>query len=123
MIINKGLPSFYLTINPADIFNPVVKFLAGSEIDVDHLLPDQVPSYLEQSILVVKNPFVASKFFNLYMKSFVKNLLGHDPCHPDNEGILGSVSGYYGCIKAQGRGTLHCHMLVWLKGALNCEQI
>jgi len=35
MIIDKGLPSFYITINPADVFNPVVKFLVGSEIDVD----------------------------------------------------------------------------------------
>jgi hypothetical protein len=123
MIIDKGLPSFYLTINPADVFNPVVKFLAGSEIDVDHLLPDQVPSYLEQSILVAKNPFVASKFFNIYMKSFVKNILGHDPHQPNNEGILGFVNGYYGCVEAQGRGTLHCHMLIWLEGALNCEEI
>jgi len=111
-IVEKGLPSFYLTINPADVFNPVVKFLARSEIDVDRLLPEQVPSYLEQSILVAKNPFVASKFFNLYMKPFVKNILGHDPHNQDNEGILGTVSGYYGCVEAQGRGTLHCHMLV-----------
>ena len=68
MIVEKGLPSFYITINPADVFNPVVKFLGGSEIDVDQLLPEQVPSYLEQSILVAKNLFVASKFFNLYMQ-------------------------------------------------------
>ena len=123
MIIDKGLPSFYLMINPADMFNPVVKFLAGSEIDVDQLFPDQVPSYLKQSILVAKNLFVASKFFNLYMKSFIKRILGYDPHHPNNEGILGSVNGYYGCVEAQGRGTLHCHMLVWLEGALNCEEI
>ena len=123
MIVEKCLPSFYLTINPADVFNPVVKFLAGSEINVDKLLPEQVPAYIEQSILVAKNPFIASKFFNLYMKSFVKNVLGHDPCNPGNEGILGTVSGYYGCVEAQGHGTLHCHMLVWLDGALNCEEI
>jgi hypothetical protein len=123
LIVEKGLPSFYITINPADVFNPVVKFLAGSEIDVDRLLPEQVPSYLEQSILVAKNPFVASKFFNLYMKSFIKNVLGHNSPDGDNEGILGNVNGYYGCVEAQGRGTLHCHMLVWLKGALNCEEI
>ena len=120
MIVEKGLPSFYLTINPADMFNPVIKFLARLEIDVDRLLPEQVPSYLEQSILVAKNPFIASKFFNLYMKSFVKNILGHDPHNQDNEGILGTISSYYGCVEAQGRGILQ---LVWLDGALNCEEI
>ena len=57
------------------------------------------------------------------MKSFVKNILGYNPCHPNNEGILGSVNGYYRCVEAQGRGTLHCHMLVWLEEALNCEEI
>ena len=64
LIVEKGLPNFYITINPADVFNPLVKFLAGTEIDVDALLPEDVPSYIEQSILVVKNPVVASKFFN-----------------------------------------------------------
>ncbi|KAJ3858403.1 hypothetical protein EV359DRAFT_75862 [Lentinula novae-zelandiae] len=26
------------------------------------------------------------------------------------------TKGYYGCIEAQGRGTLHCHMMIWLEG-------
>jgi hypothetical protein len=67
-MIEKGLPSFYITINPADVFNPVVKFLAGSEIDVDKLLPEDVPNYWDQSVLIAKNPVVAAQFFNLYMK-------------------------------------------------------
>jgi hypothetical protein len=68
LMIEKGLPSFYITINPADVFNPVVKFLAGSEIDVDKLLPEDVPNYWDQSVLIAKNPVVAAQFFNLYMK-------------------------------------------------------
>jgi hypothetical protein len=126
LIIERGLPSFYITINPADVFNPLVKFLAGSEIDIDALLPEEVPSYMEQSILVAKNPVIASKFFNIYMKAFIKNILQFDPESHENknkQGILGLVNGYYGCVEAQGRGTLHCHMLVWLDGALNCEEI
>ena len=30
MIMSKGLPSFYITINPADVYNPLVNFLAGA---------------------------------------------------------------------------------------------
>ncbi|KAJ6555899.1 hypothetical protein B0H19DRAFT_875334, partial [Mycena capillaripes] len=71
LMIEKGLPSFYITINPADIYNPVVKFLAGSEIDVDDLLPPDVPNYWDQSVLVAKNPVVAARFFNIYMKAFI----------------------------------------------------
>ena len=124
MIMTKGLPSFYITINPADIYNPLVKFLAGAEIDINNLLPAQVPDYMTQSILVARNPFIAAQFFNIYLKAFMKIILGYDPSDYSNTtGVLGPVNGYYGCVEAQGRGTLHCHMLVWLKGALNCDQI
>lgn len=124
LMIDKGLPSFYITINPADVFNPLVKFLAGADIDIDNLLPEQVPDFWEQSILVAKNPAVAAKFFNIYMNAFISCLLRYDPKQQDLEGgILGVVKAYYGCVEAQGRGTLHCHMLVWIDGGLNPNEI
>ncbi|TFK65637.1 hypothetical protein BDN72DRAFT_871770 [Pluteus cervinus] len=56
------------------------------------------------------------------MTSFIKCLLGWK--HPDlTEGIFGKVSGYYGCVEAQGRGSLHCHMLVWLEDSLNPTEV
>ncbi|KAG1843114.1 hypothetical protein DFJ58DRAFT_617230, partial [Suillus subalutaceus] len=72
LMCDRGLLSFYITINPADIYNPLVKFLAGAKIDVDILLPEQVPNFHDQSILVAQNPAVAAKFFNIYMKTFIK---------------------------------------------------
>ncbi len=124
MILDKGLPTFYITINPADVYNPLVKFLAGSDIDIDHLLPEQVPDYMQQSVLIAKNPFVAARFFNIYLKAFLKEVLGYDVSNPTkSSGVLGPVTAYYGCVEAQGRGSLHCHMIVWLKDALNCNQI
>ena len=44
---------FFITINLADVYNPLVKFLGGADIDIDNLLPEQVPNYCEQSILIV----------------------------------------------------------------------
>ena len=124
MMIDKGMPSFYITINPADVYNPVVKFLAGNEINIDNLLSEQVPNYREQSILVAKNPVIAAKFFNIYMKAFISTILGYDTKgHNLKGGILGLVKAYYGCVEAQGRGTLHCHMLIWIEGALNPNEI
>jgi hypothetical protein len=38
-------------------------------------------------------------------------------------GVLGRVSGYFGVIEAQGRGSLHIHMLLWLKHAPNAEEM
>ena len=124
LMMDLGLPSFYLTINPADVFHPLVKFLAGSNIDIDHLLPEQVPNYYEQSILVARNPVIAAQFFNIYIKTFISSILAYDPNHKNLEGgILGVVNGYYGCVEAQGRGSLHCHMLIWVDGSLNPNEI
>ena len=124
LIMEKGLPSFYITINPADVYNPLVKFLAGHDIDIDNLLPEEVPDYMEQSILIARNPFVGAKFFNIYIKAFIKTILGYDPSKTvSEEGVLGIVNAYYGCVEAQGRGSLHCHMVIWLSNAFNCDQI
>ncbi|KAJ7748830.1 hypothetical protein DFH07DRAFT_694802, partial [Mycena maculata] len=58
------------------------------------------------------------------MKAFISTILGYDPKQDDIDGgILGVVKAYYGCVEAQGRGTLHCHMLIWLEGGLNPNQI
>ena len=119
-----GLPSFFITVNPADIRNPIVKFLAGEDIDIDALLPEQVPNSWEQSILVAKNPVIAAQFFDIYVKAFISTILGYDQTQKDlTGGALGLVRAHYGCVEAQGRGTLHCHMLVWLEGALNPNEI
>ena len=124
LIMEKGLPSFYITLNFADVYNPLVKFLAGDDINIDKLLPEEVPKFMDQSILVAKNPFVAARFFNIYMKAFIRSILRYDPSGIDKAGgIFGNVSAYYGCVEAQGRGTLHCHMIIWLDGSLNCDEI
>ena len=119
-----GMPSFYVTINPADTHNPIVKFLAGANIDIDKMLQDEVPNYWEQSILISSDPAVGAKFFNTYLKAFLQTVLGctGDELNPDG-GILGTVKAHYGCVEAQGRGSLHCHMLIWIEGALNPNDI
>ncbi|KAI0037585.1 hypothetical protein FA95DRAFT_1506798, partial [Auriscalpium vulgare] len=117
LMMDKGLPTFCITMNPANIFNPIVKFLAGGEIDVDNLLPGDVPEYWEQTLLISKNPLVAAQFFNIYMCAFILTLLAFNPKQRNMEGgILGVVKAYYGCVKAQSCGTLHCHMMVWVEG-------
>lgn len=126
LMMTTGMPSFFVTVNPADVYNPLVAFLAGKDIDIDRMLPDEVPNFWEQSILVARNPIVPSKFFNVYMKAFITYILGYE-C-PDEEvaregGVLGRIRAYYGCVEAQGRGTLHCHMLIWVEGALNPNEI
>ena len=49
LMIDQGLPSFYLTINLSDVHNPLVRFLAGSDINVDTVLPSDYNNH-KQSI-------------------------------------------------------------------------
>ncbi|KAF8167654.1 hypothetical protein B0H34DRAFT_639684, partial [Crassisporium funariophilum] len=60
------------------------------------------------------------------MKAFINALLGFKNGEKKlnlEGGVLGVVNAYYGCVEAQGRGTLHCHMMVWLEGGLNPNKI
>lgn len=52
LMFDKGLPNFYITINPADVYNPIVKLLAGSDIDIDAMMPEDVPQFWPQSVLI-----------------------------------------------------------------------
>ena len=123
LMIDQGLPSFYITINPSDVHNPLVQFLAGSDIDIDTVLPSDYDNF-SQSMLVAKNPFATAKFFNLYIQAFIRAVLGYNGDFGSRDlGILGNVKAYYGCVEAQGRGTLHCHMLIWVEGGLTPDQI
>ena len=123
LMIDQGLLSFYLTINPSNVHNPLLCFLAGNEIDLDTVLPMDYDNFA-QSILVSKNLFATAKFFNTYICAFISAILGYsaDISHCEG-GILGNVKAYYRCIEAQGRGTLHCHMLVWVEGGLSPDAI
>ncbi|KAF9037305.1 hypothetical protein BDZ89DRAFT_884737, partial [Hymenopellis radicata] len=58
------------------------------------------------------------------MRAFIKSILAWTGDEKTvSEGALGVVKAYYGCVEAQGRGTLHCHMLVWAEGGLNPDEI
>lgn len=50
---------------------------------------------------------------------------GYSQAHPvlQKKGILGNAEAYIGTIEAQGRGTLHLHMLLWLSGSPTTAQM
>ncbi|TFK87003.1 hypothetical protein K466DRAFT_451660, partial [Polyporus arcularius HHB13444] len=58
------------------------------------------------------------------IRAFITSLLQWKPGSPGvSEGVLGVTKAYYGCVEAQGRGTLHCHMVVWVEGGMNPSQL
>ncbi|KDQ51995.1 hypothetical protein JAAARDRAFT_139358 [Jaapia argillacea MUCL 33604] len=63
-------------------------------------------------MFIAKNPAVAARFFDTVMESFIQVIIRYGR----GVGLLGRCDTYYGMVEALGRGTLHCHMLIWLKG-------
>lgn len=113
MTLDLGLPTFYITINPADVYSPVLRFMSGKDFDLDNMESTDVPSYWDQAIQVSRNPFLAAKFFDVFIRAFVKHLLGWKGHGKANDGLLGNISGYFGCVTAQGRGTC---IATWWRG-------
>ncbi|KIN98789.1 hypothetical protein M404DRAFT_157058 [Pisolithus tinctorius Marx 270] len=110
-----GGPTIWMTINPADVHDPIAQVLAGEAIDLDKFDVLGGPDSHQHVINIASNPYAAAKFFNLLIESTLECLLGIK----SEMGILGELSGYFSVVEAQGRGTLHMHMLLWLAG--NCH--
>ncbi|KAH8795884.1 hypothetical protein DL96DRAFT_1420587, partial [Flagelloscypha sp. PMI_526] len=72
LIMDKGLPSFFITINPNDTYNPIVRLLAGENIDINNLLSKNVSRYGEQSMMIAQNPTLGACFFHIYMTVFIQ---------------------------------------------------
>ena len=121
LIISFGAPSLYITINPADVYNPIVRVMTDTDIANDET--NAYFSFLEQAKLIAHNPVVAAQFFHTLMTFFFQHILRFRSGTKKEIGLFGHTKAYYGCVEAQGRGTLHCHGLIWLEGSLNPSQI
>jgi len=65
-----------------------------------------------------------NRVFNTYLNAFFSPMLRYNPKQQSTEpGVVGVVKAYYGCVEAQGHGLLHCHMVVWVHGGLNSDEI
>ena len=95
------------------------------DVGLGHLKTGDVPHFWEQSNLIAYNPVLGTIFFNVMLQAFLQHILGWDFTDHVNstKGILRCVKAFYGCVEAQGQGSLHCHMLVWLHGGLNPNEI
>ena len=116
LISSLGAPSWFITISPADNRHPICLYFA----DTNEKFSPELRTSAERNRLIASNPVAAARFFDLVVRSFIKNVLGVDHDHP---GLYGKTSGYYGTVEQQGRLTLHLHLLLWLEGALPPQKI
>lgn len=116
----RGTPAFFITLNPSDIHHPLVRLLSGDDIRLEHLEEGQELTDWQRMVMVARNPGACAKFFHTMISSFISIVLRHGK---HTRGLFGKCTGYYGTVEAQGHGTLHCHMLIWLEGHPSPQQM
>jgi hypothetical protein len=117
LIVREGMPALWMTINPADLQNPLVLVLAGLQYSAES--PSDVNTAI-RCATATSDPVAVARFFHHTCKAVLDGLLGGKPAEL---GIFGDVSNYFGVVESNGRGMLHLHTLVWLRGNLGFSQL
>lgn len=113
LIRKFGTPALFITINPADVFNPLMGIFGGIETSQWCRM-----TQFERACFVAKNPAAAAQFFDEILRNFLSIVVTPGAARPS---LFGICDAYYGMVEAQGCGTLHCHMLLWIRGNPNPE--
>ena len=125
MCMMKNPPSIWLTINPADTQDPIAQVLSGQDIDLDHFAKlDERPS----EAAITSDPYASASFFHFMINAILRELLGirgykRGQSIQREKGVLGIIEAYTGTVEAQGRGTLHLHMVLWLRGSMPSDKM
>ena len=133
-----GPPLEFCTPNLADGKQCLLLVVQNEEISLDASLDtDQVlPKYRDMLLRLAKDPVGQTLVFHLIMRLFFQHVLGVRPESIESRrggksveqrdwctdglatstcpGIFGPIAAFRGEIEAQGRGSLHPHILVWL---------
>ena len=125
LMMELGPPTFFITINPADPTIHWFYIMQGKrkKINLDAPFSENWFSKQERCNLVGRDPVAAAKCFHKIVEVWLETILGVKKQGNNEIGILGRVSGYYGTVETQGRGSLHLHMLVWIHGSMSQDEL
>ncbi len=125
LILNP--PMIWITINLVDTQDPIAQIFAGVEIDLDKFCDTAGPDNNERATNIAEDLFSSAKYFHFIVKCVLEILFGITKKSSGRidrkKGVFGKVQSYVGTVKAQGRGTLHLHMLLWLKDAPSATEM
>lgn len=121
-------PNLWITINPSDTQDPIAQVMAGIEIDLDKFNSMVGPSSKERNSTISKDPYASAHFFHLVIQVVLEELFGLTAAKGAKKiqrkpGIVGELKAYIGSVEAQGRGSLHLHIIMWLVGGPTAEQM
>ncbi|KZT58629.1 hypothetical protein CALCODRAFT_432357, partial [Calocera cornea HHB12733] len=116
LVYRLGSPAFFITLTPCDVDGFLCQLAINGYKDAEKIrLGTTRQTRFHRAMQVAHNPAIAASVFHDTMLRFRDIILriGNGP------GLFGQCAAWYGMVEAQGRGTLHCHMLVWIQGNLS----
>ena len=111
-------PSLWITINPCNLHDPIAQVFTGENLNLNDLHEKIGPLKEKCAENMALDPYAASKFFHFVIQTILTTLFGVEAMTQhvhSHMGIFREVTGYFRLVESQGRGTLHLHLLVWLR--------
>ena len=124
--IYLGPAYLWMMINPCDLHDPIAQIFPGENIDLDTFIATHGPNKTQRAKNIASDLYVAAKFFHFLVNVIFETLfqIKVTSHHVQSKmGILGYVSAYFRTVESQGCGTLHLHLLIWLKHAPSFDEI
>lgn len=117
-----NLHCLYFTMNPAGQHAPLFQVMYGdSTVDLTSRFPHLVPGP-ERARRLAHDPVAAADYFDFCFTRIFEDLFAWDflshRSKPEG-GILGHLTCFAGTIEVTGRGALHAHFVMNLRGSLN----
>ncbi|CAF1523429.1 unnamed protein product, partial [Rotaria sordida] len=75
LIYNQGLPSIFLTLNPADIHSPVALYFADIKLDLDNIQMEQLMDNYKRAEIIASHPVATAKYFHLLISNILDTMI------------------------------------------------
>ena len=125
MVQRFGPPAIWVTLNPADLKNPLILEIAGLKFPNQEMSLNSVKRVL--AVLTCRDPVASARFFAHMISTFLKCLVKpdrDDMDHPhEGYGAFGDIEEYFGTVEANGCGALHFHGMMWYRGNIDLTRL
>ncbi|KAG8707234.1 hypothetical protein FRC08_000625 [Ceratobasidium sp. 394] len=118
--------NLWMTLNFIDRHDPICQVFAGENINMVDLSSCLALSAHRRAKNVAEDPFAATQFFFFLANTVLKTLFGFttdNRLRGNRMGELGLGNAYFGAVEAQGRGSLHLYLMMWLSNSPDADEI
>ncbi len=131
MMHHFGMGSVFLTVTPDDENSIIMQIFAGVTIDDDRDIMDLTDEELTKRAQARESirfdfPGAAALGFEAVLSILFEEVIGWDRkenCRNGRMGLFGDVEALVYAVEEQGRKTLHCHIILWIRGYRELQKV